>query len=125
MVFSNVLAIILVVAVFFNQVTYYVKGDALDSSDQTTRDNVWRVAYNTSIVITYLVSAVSWVAEPCFAISDELDVASMPLTWVLLFTGLIMFCGIIGCVDKDRPFIPGIFLSGINIFVSVLVLAGI
>ncbi len=119
MVLSSVLAIILIVAVIFNQVTYYVTGDTLDSSGQYIENDVLRVAYRISFYLTYLIFVAGWMIVLYYITSEEIDTFTMPLTWALLLIGLIMFCGIMGSRSKGDDYIIGTALSGIDLLLFI------
>lgn len=119
MILSTVLAIILVVAVIFNQETYYVTGDTLDSSGHYIEKDVLRVAYHTSIYLTYLIFVAGWIMVLYYIISEEIDAFKMPLTWALLSIGFIMFCGIMGTRTKENDYAWGTALSIIDLVLFI------
>ena len=116
MVLSIVLAITIVVAVIFNQVTYYVTGDTPDSSEQKIKSRFVSVAYTTSVYLTYLIFVVGWGIILYYITSEEIDAFAMPFTWALLLIGLIMFCSIVGSRSEGDDYIWGTALSGIDLF---------
>ena len=119
MVLSSILAIILVAAVIFNQVTYYVTRDTLDSSGQYIENDVLRVAYHISFYLTYLIFVAGWIMVLYYIISEEIDTFAMPLTWALLLIGLIMFFSIMGSRSKGDDYIIGTALSGIDLILFI------
>lgn len=117
--FIIILTVIILISVIFNQVTYYVTGDTLDSSGHYIEKDVLRVAYHTSIYLTYLIFVAGWIMVLYYITSEEIDTFTMPLTWALLLIGLIMFCGIMGSRSEGDDYIIGTALSGIDLLLFI------